>query len=229
VTTAEEEIARLQKGDAPSPRLQKKIDESEEFRAFVQHHLDLMGRLPSIERCKVDFPKFSEARIRSELNSAGFKLEQRGYAITTKNYLDPKKLAVANSLLNLADRRSKSQKLKDFGVSPAEFNNWKKDPVFNAYQRQRSEAMLGDSIPDVHLSLITSASNGDVGAMKLFYEITGRHGAQTQQETNIKAMLVALTEAVQEHVQDPDTLRKIATAMQNATGGLAQQVKGELA
>lgn len=227
MTTAEEEIERRQKGEV-SPRIQKKIDESEEFRAFVQHHLDLMGKLPSVERCKVDFPRWTIQRIQSELKSAGFKLEQRGYAITTKSYLEPIQLAVANSLLNLADKRSRSQKLKDFSVSPATFNNWKKNPVFNAYLRERSEALLGDAIPDVHLALINSASSGDVSGMKLFYEITGRHGVQTQQETNIKAMLVALTEAVQEHVQDPETLRRIAATMQKATGGLAPALKGEL-
>ena len=197
-----------------------------DFNAFVEHYFNQIGKLPSMERLKSEFPKVTQAKLQTDLKIAAVKLEAKGYGVAQRQYLTPTQLSVANSMLNLSDRRSNTKKLADFGVSPATYANWKKDPAFNNYLRQRSEAMLGDSIGDVHLALIESATSGDVSAIKLFYEITGRHHAGAQQNMNVQTMLISVIESVQRHVKDPSVLQAIASDLQIVTGD--KIVNGEL-
>lgn len=228
MTTAEELELGLAVGDKPMSRaMERKALLRDEFNAFVEYYWNIFNKLPSIERCCTDFPGLGKRAMENELRAAGARLQAKGYQLDKKDYLSPKQLAFANSILNLADKRSRLQKMRELDVSAAEFANWKKNPVFNDYLRHRSEALLGDSLPDVHLALIDSASRGDVSAIKLFYELTGRHGAEGQQQTNIKATLTALIEAVQTHVHDPIVIQAIASAMQDALGQ-PTALKGEL-
>lgn len=220
---AAQSIAKM--GDGLDKQLTAAEERIANFNAFVEYYFNQVGKLPSIVRLKGEFPKVSEAKLKTDLRIAGLKLEAKGYGLSNREYLSPEQLAVANSMLNLADRRSNRKKLDDFGISAAVYANWKKDPIYNAYLRQRSESMLGDAVSDVHLALIEAASNGDVSAMKLFYEITGRHTAGSQQDVNVKTMLVTVIESVQKHVQDPALLQAIAADLQSASGGAIQ---GEL-
>jgi hypothetical protein len=203
-----------------------RIQATADFNAFVEHFFNQMGKLPSQERIRLEFPKMPARDVKTNISIAAVKLTAKGYNVTRREYLSPEQIAVANSLMNLEDKRSRSKKLQDFGVSTATFGNWKKDPAFNAYLRERGEALLGNSIGEVHLALIDAASSGDVSAMKLFYEITGRHTPGSRQDINVQAMLVQVIEAVQKHVSDPKILQAIATEIQENTGGMI--IRGEL-
>jgi len=117
-------------------------------------------------------------------------------------------------LLNLDDRRSQKKKMDDLQVSPAMFANWKKNPAFNDYMRERSEELLSGGVTGAHLALVETAATGDVSAIKLLYEITGRHTSGSQQIENVKVMLTRVIEAVQRHVKDPAILQAIANEIQ---------------
>jgi len=209
----------------PKSREEKKIQATADFNGFIETYVNQIGSLPSIDRVKNEFPELTLKQIEADLKIAAVKLKAKGYALTNKDYLSPEQLAVANSILNLADKRSLTKKLQDFQVSPAKYANWKKNPSFNAYLRERSEQLLGDSIADVHLALIDSATSGDVQAIKLLYEVTGRHTQNSKQEINVQQMLVGVIEAIQVHVRDPDILRAIANDIQDNTGTV---IKGEI-
>lgn len=193
--------------------------------SFTEWYFNSMKELPSLERLRSEFPNCTDENLKEKTDVATEKMEKKGYDLKKSDYLTPKQLAVANSILNLADRRSNRKKLEDFGVSSAQFGNWKKSAKFNAYLRERSEESLGNAVSDVHMALIDSASSGDVSAMKLFYEITGRHTSGSQQITNVKTMLIQVIEAVQRHVKDPAVLQAIAADIQLSSGGILQ---GEL-
>lgn len=204
----------------------RQAERTADFNVFLEQYFNSIGRLPSLERLKVEFPEKTAKQLEADIKIAAIKLQAKGYNIARREFLTPEQLAVANSMLNLADRRSQTKKLQDFGVSPAKFSNWKNDPIFNAYLRERSEALLPNSIGDVHLALIDAATSGDMQAIKLFYEITGRHTQQSAQTVNVQMMLVHVIEAVQEHVTDPEVLKAIANRIQEVSGGV---IKGELA
>lgn len=195
-----------------------------EFNAFIEYYWNQMNRAPSMERLKTEFQQMSEAAIKASLKIALLKLQAKGYGILTRTYLSPEQIAVANSMCNMADRRSNKKKLDDFGISPATYANWCKDPTYANYIREQTEKLLGNSIGMVHLALIEAATQGDVSAMKLFYEITGRHTQGQQQTINVQQALVQVIESVQKHVHDPKLLQAIANDIQT-TGGVLQ---GEL-
>jgi len=212
----------------PKTREERKIQAVAEFNGFVETYLNNEGRLPSAERVANEFPEKTQKQAAAELKIAAIKLEAKGYPIQKKDYLTPEQLAVANSILNLADKRSITKKLQDFGVSPAKYGNWRKNESFNNYLRQRSEELLNNSIADVHLALVDAAQSGDMQAIKLFYDITGRHTQNSKQEVNVQMMLVGVIEAVQKYVTDPAILQAIANDIQIATA-TSQTVQGELA
>lgn len=196
------------------------VDLPAEINAFVEYYWNRMKEAPSMERLKNEFPGVDSKALESQLKKGLDRLTQRGYQIEKRNYLSPKQLALANALLNLNDRRSNKKKLEDCKVSPAEYANWRKSAVFNDYLRERSEEVLQGGITEAHMALVDSASSGDMSAIKLLYEITGRHSPNSQQNVNIKTMLVRVIEAVQRHVTDPATLQAIAADIQMASEGM---------
>jgi hypothetical protein len=209
----------------PKTVAERKTQQSLDFAGFVEHYYNIHERLPSLARLKTDFPDFTQKQIESELKIAAIKLDAKGYGLSQKEYLSPEQLAVANAILNLADKRSLSKKLADFGIGAAKYANWKKNPVFNAYLRERSETILGNSIPEIHLALVDAATSGDVQAMKFAYELTGRYSQHSQQAMNVQSMLISVIEAVQKHVSDPKIIQAIAAEIQESSGGV---IKGEL-
>lgn len=127
--------------------------------------------------------------------------------------LTAEQLVVANTLLDLSDRRSERNKLKDLKVSPAKYTAWKKDPAFQDYLRQRAELALGEAIPDIHMALIDVAKRGDIAGIKLAYEVTGRWSSKTVGELNIEFFLMKIIEVLQQEITDQDTLIRIADKM----------------
>lgn len=214
----------------PVKREEKAKQLTADFNGFIETYYNQMESFPSLERLKNEFPEKSEKTIKDDVLAAAARLETKGYGITKRDYLTPEQLAVANSIMNLADKRSITKKLQDFGVSAAKYANWKKNPVFNGYLRERTEAQLGESVPDVHLALIDAATSGEIQAIKLFYEITGRHNQNSQQNVNVQVMLTTVLEAVAEFVRDPEILQKIAARIQETSQGALNGsiVKGEI-
>ena len=214
----------------PATREEKSKQAAVEFNGFIETYYNQMEAFPSIERLKNEFPEKSESSIKQDVIAAAARLETKGYGITKRDYLTPEQLAVANSIMNLADKRSITKKLQDFGVSPAKYANWKKNPIFNGYLRERTESQLGESVADVHLALIDAATSGEIQAIKLFYEITGRHTPNSQQNVNVQVMLTGVIEAIAEFVHDPIILQKIAARIQENSQGVlnGNMIKGEI-
>ncbi len=124
--------------------------------------------------------------------------------------LTAQQLMLANTLLDFADTRSHKKKLQDCGVASQTYQGWLKDPGFSAYMRTRAEALLPDALPEAHLALVDNVRRGDLGSLKLYYEMTGRWSSKTVGELNIEFFLMKVIEAVQKHVANADTVAAIA-------------------
>lgn len=214
----------------PIKRADREVQDAVDFNGFIETYYNQREAFPTLERLKNEFPDKTEKSIKEDIIAAAARLEAKGYGITKRDYLTPEQLAVANSIMNLSDKRSITKKLQDFGVSPAKYSNWKKNPIFNGYLRESTEAQLGNSVPDVHLALIDAASSGDISAIKLFYEITGRHTQNSQQNVNLQVMLTGVIEAIAEFVPDPVIIQKIAAKIQETSQGIlnGNVIKGEI-
>lgn len=182
---------------------------------------------PSVEEIS-KLTTLTEDEIASDLNSDNVKvrLENRGisYDATpptkkgelSKNntLLTDKQLATAMTILNIVDQRSVRVKLEALGVPQSTYNGWTKNKAFADFMAQQTEAMFGDAMPFAHKALLDKVISGDVKAIKLYFEMTGRWSGQQSQETaNVKLLILRLIEILQKHVQDPVVLTMIAEEM----------------
>jgi hypothetical protein len=148
--------------------------------------------------------------VRQSLNSRGIPhIEGRD--------LTAEQITVINTILNLHDTRSERKKLADAGISARTWDGWKKDPKVREYMRTRTEDILNGAIPDAHLALVDRVRSGDMGALKFYYEMTGRYTGQNAQ-LDPKVLLTKVFDIIAKHVQNPIVLQAIATEFQLLAG-----------
>lgn len=161
------------------------------------------------------------APVRVRLKNRGVGYEKQ-LKKSDPEYLNPsqlsdKQLAVINTLLNPFDRRSQTKKLADLGVSSATLHGWMKDKRFIQYYNDRAEEMFGpEGLPVAHEALMRKVAEGNLGAIKLFYEVSGRHtGVNKQEIANLKLVFARFTEILQRHVT-PETMKVIVSELNTA-------------
>lgn len=154
------------------------------------------------------------APVRVRLKNRGVAYEKQ-LKKSDPEYINPsqlsdKQLAVINTLLNPFDRRSQNKKLAELGINPSTLYGWMKNKRFSQYYNDRAEEMFGpEGLPVAHEALMRKVAEGNLGAIKLFYEVSGRHtGVNKQEIANLKLVFARFTEILQRHVS-PDTMRTI--------------------
>lgn len=133
--------------------------------------------------------------------------------------LSPEQVGLINQLFNLSDTRSERKKLSDANISPKVWDGWKKDPVVKAYMAARAEEILGGAIPDAHLALVDKVRAGDMGALKFYYEMTGRYTGQ-QNGIDPRQLLNRVFDIIAKHVQNPIALDNIAKDLMALVGSV---------
>lgn len=181
----------------------------------------LEGNLPSYERAKEVYPELDLNYWQDFFKNLQVKeaFKRRNIAETHKGVLTEQQLLVVNTLLDFTDTRSRNKKLTDLQVSSATYQNWLKDPAFQAYIQRRSEKLLDGNMHEAHLALLNTVRNGDVGAIKLYYEMTGRWSSKTVGDLNVEFLLMKILEVLQKHIRDDVILTNIAEDLANLTGG----------
>jgi hypothetical protein len=176
------------------------------------------GAMPTPELLCTEFD-LSKKQLNALLSKEEVKqsFEGRGMPIVQGRELTPDQLTAINTILNFADTRSEKKKLADMDITPKVWDGWRRNPAFKEYMLQRTEGILGDSIPDVHMALVDRARNGDLGAIKMVYEMTGRY-KQDQGELNPRVMVEKVFEIISLHVQDPVVLRSISNSFAKLIG-----------
>lgn len=170
------------------------------------------GRLPSIKEIAVH-SNCRESKIGAVLSSDEFKrvIRLRGINWTDDfTGITPEQSAAVAILTNPADRRDFGKKLKSAGISYHVYRAWMRQPYFKDYMEKVSEQMLQDNISTVHSALTNRALQGDVPAVKFFYELTGRYNPAQQEVVQVKAVLSQVLEIIQRRVTDPNVLNEIA-------------------
>lgn len=168
--------------------------------------------IPTVDQLIV-MTALSETFIRECFRDERFSvaLRNRGLdLIPSAKLLSPEQLALANSLLDFADDRPTKSKLAALNISARQYSAWLKQTGFKQYLNARAEQLFGDALPEAHSSLVRQVQRGDMGAIKLFYEMSGRWSSKTVEETNIEFLMMKLIEIIQRHVTDPIALGAIA-------------------
>lgn len=125
--------------------------------------------------------------------------------------LTPEQLALANSLLDLGDQRSPSQKLKALEIAPRQYSAWCKQPIFRQYMQRRAEDLFSDAMPEAHSALVRNLQNGDLNSIKLFYEMTGRWSPKYSGELDIQYLMMKIIDILSRRLAaHPEILESIA-------------------
>lgn len=148
-------------------------------------------------------------------------MDSRGIVVNTDNpgelrevnSLTSRQMAAIEVMLNLTDRRSDEKKLRDIGVSTAEYSSWTQNNLFAAYLRDRSEQLINNSVHDAHIGLLRGVRQGNTASIKLYYEMTGRYNPNEENNVNVRLLIAKVLEAIQKHVRDPNTLNSLAVEL----------------
>lgn len=167
------------------------------------------GRLPTPEQLQEEFgltPRKLMGLLQGEVVKKSFA--RRGIPVIEGRTLTAEQVTAINTILNTTDKRSQSKKLADMGISAAKWNGWKQSAQFKEYYKTRVEAIFGEALPDVHMALMDRATNGDLGALKFYYEITGHYTSEGK-AVDLKMIMERVFEILTIHIKDPALLSAI--------------------
>lgn len=138
-------------------------------------------------------------------------LKSRGMS-QVETFFTEKQIAALALITNFSDRRPVDAKLAGIGVTPEMYQGWMSNPAFKRELQSRADDILDNVYPEAQAALAKKVSQGDVSALKFYYEITGR--ASSPEAINLKMAMAKMMEAVMKHVKDPAVLQAIASEMQ---------------
>lgn len=193
------------------------------FRNVVTYCYDFYvqyGRVPSLDLIDsgLDHAKPTIAKV---MDSPGFRsaMEARGVTLTPNNGLTTHQSLALSILTNPTDRRNLQGKLKAAGVTYAQYRAWHKNPLFSSAFNRLTEGVMRDHTGDVLIQLTQKAVSGDLNAIKMHLEVSGRHDPRKQDAIDVQAFMTKLMEILMKRVTDPVMLQHIANDL-NLMGAL---------
>jgi hypothetical protein len=109
--------------------------------------------------------------------------------------------------------------LESVKITTSQYNAWLRDPTFSNYLKQRAEAMYTDATPIAMTALLKAMQNGDMQAVKMFFEMNGRYAKNINLNLNVESVMNRVVEIIIRHVDDQEVLDAIATDIQELLSG----------
>lgn len=189
-------------------------DDALEIITYMEQFYWENGKVPSEEilsqTLEIELFDVRKVLIKDEVIEA---LKSRGVAVEFRKkerVLTPKQVVLVNMLLNVGDKASLRQKLELIQVTQVQYNAWLRDPAFQGYLKMRTEQMFQFADHDAYKSLVQAVQEGDVPAMKLFFEMRGIYNPRVTVDINIETVVLKVVEVVTRHIKDPYVLEAIA-------------------
>jgi len=154
---------------------------------------------------------FKNPNVKQLLSQKGIDL----YPKISGKVLTAEQLILANMLLNLHDKRSVREKLKEIGVTSQQYHAWLRQPQYMEYLRKRGESMLASSDHIAYKNLIGAVESKDLNAIKFFFELRGIYNPKLTIDVNVNMVLTQVVEVIARHVKDPVALSNIADELDN--------------
>jgi hypothetical protein len=189
-------------------------DNEWEILCFIEEFYIKESKFPPLVRI-VNATKVDHVEVVNALTNPIVKqaLDNRGieWRVVTEGRLTGRQIACIEVLLNIADGRNQTEKLRALGIAPSTYKGWKKNPIFMDAYRQAARDLYGQSIPELHKTVISRAIDGDPSMMKTALAISGEwDDKRTVEAMNVQFVLIKVLEVIQKHVQDPVVLNSIA-------------------
>lgn len=126
---------------------------------------------------------------------------------------DTLKRTAISYILDYHDKRPIRVKLKDLGVTTTDYNNWLKEERFHTLLKRELDARFKNVDIDAQLGLARLVLDGDLNAIKYYYEFTGKYRPSTETNVNITIVLAKLMDVLVRHL-DSEVLDTIATEIE---------------
>lgn len=123
--------------------------------------------------------------------------------------LTPEQVYLLGIITDPTNKKPLAEKLRVAGVSYSTYRNWVKQPAFSQALLKFGEDLFGENMSTIHTKLTERASAGDMAAIKLFYEVSGRHDPARQQTVDIMRIIGLILESVTRRISDPVVLAGI--------------------
>ncbi len=155
----------------------------------------------------------------------GKLLKERGVPVRLTNGLTTQQALVVKLMIDPTYRRGPREKLKSLGIAYTTYRAWLRQPVFYNFLNGLAEDGLREHNGDALVALTNKAIAGDIQAIKLYFEVSGRHDPAKQQQLNVSQVLTTIFEVMTTHITDSELLAKIGQDFQARFGRLdaAQQ------
>lgn len=188
---------------------------------YIEQIYQYTRNWPKTDTLEARFPSFV---LREALRKSSFVngLLNRGIDIPSAvdhEYLSPVQIAAVSSILNWDDKRSRSTKLKELGVSTTQWTGWQRSKKFREYLVSISSENFEDAVDHAHEGLLKAVDKGNTEAIKYFMEVTGRYTASNAEVMNLKVVMTRLIESIQRNVNDPIILAAIERDFELILGG----------
>lgn len=199
---------------------------------FVERFHASVGESPTDVQINQRFnldPETFEAFKQNPLVHKSFAIRGIQYP-SAKDVFTPEQMHAAAVMTDLVDRRSDSKKLADLGITTRQWSTWVQDDAFATYLKDRSEKLLENSTHELHKGMMKGVRNGNVAAVKLAYEVTGRYRSNEESSIDVRQILHTFIEVIQRYVKDPVVMHNIAMDLSSAasaeslTTGLSNQM-----
>lgn len=153
-------------------------------------------------------------------------IQKRGVPWDKEAGLTTRQMLALSIMTNPTDKRNPAAKLKTVGVSYAEYRAWQRDPAFKARLEGIVSNMVKDHIADMEVALTNKAINGDLGAIKFVYEMTGKYDPASKEVIQLRALVTALLEILSKHLStQPELMIAVATDIQQL---MPRAISGEV-
>lgn len=162
-------------------------------------------------------PRPSINNIQSYLGTEDFasKMEELGINVdVTQTGLSVEQLGFLAILTNATDGRTLKAKLRAAGVSGAMYQAWMRQPRFAEMYKKWAGQTLMDAIPAAEIQLANAMASGDMPAIRLGLEVTGRHDPANKKQVDAQKLVGLILEVLEEEVPDVDVLRRIGSKIQ---------------
>lgn len=167
-----------------------------------------------------NIPKMVEIqRIVESQNFRVRAIANRGLPIIAKSMLTPEQFRAIAIITDPTVAGGLEKRLKKAGITYSIYKNWMLTPQFKEAVTKNAELILDNSLSDVNTGLVKRASNGDVNAIKFYYEITGRYNPNDQKTLDVMQVLNGVIEVIQKYVTDPVALEGIAAGISMVAAG----------
>lgn len=158
-----------------------------------------------------------EPLVVSALRARGIYTEDFSQAYLQSGSLTAQQTACVDLMLNLTDKRTKREKLKQIGVSTARYYAWMNQPAFKDYMNKRARELFGAHEHDGYLAVLRSMEAGSMDAAKFYFELAGIYNPKITVQVDVNHIVTQVVEIVLARVKDAETVKLIAQDLSKLT------------